>query len=102
MFRLSYGCSSCLEEDEVLSLLENKESFYKKFCFSPSKNINSLYSELKRRNASDRLGTLLVKDLYERYSAELGLSPYELPEEETVVKSFLDDVIDDGSYFFGD
>ena len=91
-----------LEEEEIHLILVNKEAFYKKFCFSPSKKFKSLYSELKFRNASERLGTLLVQDLYDRYSAELGLSPYELPEEETVVTSFLDCLVDDGSYFFGD
>ena len=91
-----------LEEEEVHLILVNREAFYKKFCFSPSKKSKSLYSELKFRNASERLGTLSVQYLYDRYSAELGLSPYELPEEETVVTSFLENIVDDGSYFFGD
>ena len=78
-----------LDEDEIQLILEDGEQFYYKFCYAPSKQRRSLYSELERRSASNRLETLLVNNLYERYYAEFGLSPYELTDE-VDVSGFVD------------
>ena len=44
---------------------------------------------------SDDFHMSFISQLYERYYAETGLSPYELAEEENIVSSFLDNFFDD-------
>lgn len=91
-----------LSQEDVNLLLENKEAFYKKFCFTPSKTLNSLYSVVKKREKDGRFMTIPVVDLFERYQAEVGLSPYELPEQEGTVTEFLGTIVDDNNYFFNE
>ena len=89
-----------LEEEEIRLVLIDKNSFYKRFCFSPSKKMNSLYSELKRRGGTH--DNLFVSNMYERYHAELGLSPYELPEQDGVAAEFLSSMMDEEENLFSD
>ena len=81
-----------LEEEEIHLILTDKEDFYRRFCFTPSKRMSSLYSELKRNGAVDRYKNIPVVDILQQFYEETELSPYELPEERTVVAMFLDNI----------
>lgn len=107
VYRWRSGCLSYLldvlprlDEEDIKLILENKEKFYKKFCFNPSKNVNSLYSEIKEKEEAGRFETIPLVDLYERYRAEVGLSPYELPEQEGTISEFLGTMVYDNGYPF--
>lgn len=89
-----------LSQEDINLLRENREEFYKKFCFAPSKTLNSLYSEVKKKEISGRFRAIPVVDLFERYQAEVGLSPYELPEQEGTIEEFLGTIVDDSNYLF--
>ena len=83
-----------LEEHEIQLILKNPDQFYRKFCFSPTKNTNSLYSKFKRMGVDlqDRYIDISVSELLDRYCAENKLSPYELCEEGYVIDSFLEEI----------
>ena len=94
------GILPLLSEDDLKTLLdkENKDSFYARFCFCPSKKSISLYSRLGRLRPNARYRKIKVSEIYNRYSAVTGLSPYECSGED--IDSFLEafmnslDVID--------
>lgn len=77
----------CLEEEEIQLIFTNPNSFYKKFCFSPSQNTCSLYSKFRNLEING-----VSRDvIFDAYYADKGLSPYELVEDRDIVDSFLDD-----------
>jgi hypothetical protein len=91
-----------LEKEDINLILENEEKFYKKFCFTPSKKVKSLFSEIREKEEAGRFGTIPLVDLYERYRAEMGLSPYELQEQEGAISEFLGTIVDDSGYLFSE
>jgi len=90
-----------LEEEEITLIWVNKELFYKKFCFKPSAKSNSLYSRLLKLGVdiNGRYNNIPVDEIFERYYAETGLSPYELPENIGVVNDFLEEVEAESAVF---
>ena len=99
------GCVSYLmevlplfDEEDFQFLLQNSEGFCEKFCFSPTKGRNSLYTKLGKKRIDDRYLNLRIADIYHRFHEELGLSPYELPQEVGVVEAFLGGIIGEDPY----
>jgi len=82
-----------LDEEEISLIWVNKELFYKKFCFKPSAKLNSLYGRLLKLgiDVDGRYNNIPVDEIFERYHAEMGLSPYEL-EDIGVVNDFLKEI----------
>lgn len=82
-----------LEEDEIELIFSDGDLFYKKFCFSPSKMTNSLYSKFKRLGVDlqGRYNNIPVEKIFQRYYEENGLSPYEVSEN-GLVNSFLEEI----------
>ncbi len=83
-----------LEMEELMLLIDEKDLFYEKFCFKPSAKKKSLYSELLGRGLcdSERYMNVPICDIYHRYTLETGLSPYEFPEEPSVVTAFVNEI----------
>ena len=94
-----------LEEDELFLISTNREGFYSRFCFSPTTNVNSLYSHLKK--LAEKQGTtgyyknIPIKEVFEDYTQETGLSPYELPDEDWLVEMYLSNIDEVAIYDLG-
>lgn len=81
-----------LDGTEIMSIKNDKEGFYHRFCFCPSGKAKSLYSEIKRIGASQngRFKNISIMDIFEDFTSETGLSPFELPEDREIVPLFLE------------
>ena len=92
------GILPLLSEDDLRTLLdeENKDSFYTRFCFCPSKKSISLYSRLGRLRPDARYRKVKVSEIYSRYFAVTGLSPYECSGEDidAFLEAFMDSMDD--------
>ena len=86
------------EAGDFQFLLQNSKEFCQKFCFSPSRNRNSLYTKLGRKQLDDRYLNLRIADIYHRFCDEMGLSPYELPQEDGLIEAFLGGIVGEDPY----
>ncbi len=84
-----------LEEEELDLISTNKEQFYSRFCFAPTQ-VDSLYSYFqkleKKHGIIGYYRNIPIKDIFDDYSRETGLSPYELPDEDWLIEMYITNI----------
>lgn len=80
-----------LEGKDIKTVCTNRESFYKRFCFSPSRKKQSLYNVLQKKGPEFLDDLRITRDeIYLLYSVDYGLSPFELVEDEDILPMFIE------------
>ena len=84
-----------LEEEELNLISTDKEQFYSRFCFAPT-NVDSLYSYFKklekRQGIIGYYKNIPIKEIFDDYTRETGLSPYELPDEDWLIEIYISNI----------
>jgi len=84
-----------LEEEELDLISTNKEQFCSRFCFAPTQ-VDSLYSYFKKLEKKHGIigyyRNIPIKDIFDDYSRETGLSPYELPDEDWLIEMYITNI----------
>lgn len=80
-----------LEEKDIKTVCTDRESFYKRFCFSPSRKKQSLYKALQKKGPEFLDNLKITRDeIYILYSVDYGLSPFEIAEDEDILPMFIE------------
>ena len=80
-----------LDKQDILLVRKDKDLFYKRFCFCQTRKKQSLYTVLQKKGPEflDSL-RITLDEIYDLYTTESGLSPYELVEDEITLSEFME------------